>query len=245
MSYLTAYERLCLRITCSQFYSILGDPRAWHTLVWKDCGKRGRDNQALKLAVKLSASTVQSISIVYPREQEIAKYMSRIHTCRQVRFLTLSGRLPSAVSLDTLFSQLPSLHFLSITVGGMKLQSIFSIVCAAAKNLQILQIVTADSPHDLFGIYYWQTCGYFPSNLQICHLLDLRFWSEHFASFLNQFSRSDHPAMLSLYPKCSSAAGNLVNKYPLLEIVFYPNIEVYSILCDLPLKSQFTFPSTL
>ena len=58
VSYLTAYERLCLRITCKRFYSILSDPRAWHTLVWRDCRKRDSDYKALRLALKLSASTV-------------------------------------------------------------------------------------------------------------------------------------------------------------------------------------------
>ena len=215
VSYLTAYERLCLRITCKRFYSILSDPRAWPTLVWKDCRKRCRDNKALRLAVKLSKPTVLSISILYPVEREIAKFLSRIHTCRQVCYLTLSGKLPSATTLSTIFSQLPSLYFLSVTVGGKKLQSIFSIVCAVAKNLQILQVITADNSHYLVGIDYWQACGYFPYNLQVCHLPDTIILSLDFASFLHQFSRSDHPAMLSFYPKGSSVAGSSVNKYPL------------------------------
>ena len=106
VSYLTAYERLCLRITCKRFYSLLSDPRAWHTLhimVWRDCRKRDSDYKALRLALKLSASTVQSISILYPRYQSIAKFLSQVHSCRQVRYLTLSGKLPSDAALNKLF----------------------------------------------------------------------------------------------------------------------------------------------
>ena len=235
VSYLTAYERLCLRITCKRFYSILSDPRAWHTLVWRDCRKRGSDYKALRLALKLSASTVQSISILYPRYQSIAKFLSQVHSCRQVRYLTLSGKLPSDATLIKLFSQLPLLFF-SVTVEEEKdFKSIFPLVHAKAKDLKILRIVTVDDCLCYFCIRDWKACGYFPPNLQVCYPTVSYGWSLH--SFLDKLSKSDHPAKLAFYPKCSSAAGNLVNKYPLVEIALYPNVQVASVLFCQPLKS--------
>ena len=224
VSYLTAYERLCLRITCKRFYSILSDPRAWHTLVWRDCRKRDSDYKALRLALKLSASTVQSISILYPKYQSITKFLSQVHSCRQVCYLTLSGKFPSDATLNKLFSQLPLLFF-SVTVEEKDFKSIFPLVHAKAKDLKILRI-TVDGCLYNFGIRDWKACGYFPTNLQVCYQSVSYGWS--LQNLLDMLSKSDHPAKLAFYPKCSSAAGNLVNKYPLVEIALYPNVQVAS-----------------
>ena len=146
VGYLTTYERLCLRITCKRFYSILSDPRAWHTLVWKDCRrKRGSDDKAFRLAVKLSMSTVRSIFILYPREQEIAKFVSSIHSCKQIHYLTLSGKISYAQILGGLLPELPSLYFFSITSARNMwfIKNIFTI-CAKVKTLKILCIVAHD-----------------------------------------------------------------------------------------------------
>ena len=231
VSYLTAYERLCLRITCKRFYSILSDSRAWHTLVWRDCRKKDSDFKALRLALRLSRSSVQNISILYRSEQKIpfSKFLPQVHNCKQVRYLTLSGRLHKVSMVNELLSQLPSLYFFSITVGlGSKdCWSIVSTACALTKNLEILQIV-ADSSCTTYSnvrqvLDTWQACKYFPPYLQVC--------SNEMATHgfsLGMFSKSDHPAKLSIYPKCSSVAGSLVSKYPLLEIVLYPNVEIPS-----------------
>ena len=225
VSYLTAYERLCLRISCKRLYSILSDPRAWHTLVWKDCRRRESDFKALRLALRLSRPTVQSITISYFAGQRLpfSKFLPQVHSCKQVRYLTLSGKLLNTSMLSKLLSQLPSLHFLSITVGDEKFcQSIFT-ASSEAKTLTILRIVSVRFLQVVSIAHFWRTCGYFPPDLQVCDsVLRLRSLS------LRYFPNSEHPAKLSLYPKCSSAAGNLVNKYPLFEIVFYPNVKVTS-----------------
>ena len=223
VSYLTAYERLCLRITCKRFYLILSDPRVWHTLVWRDCGKRDSDYKALRLALKLSASTVQSISILYPRYQTIAKFLSQVQSCSQVRYLTLSGKL-SVPTLNKLLPQLPSLYFLSITVENKDCFTIFSVFHGGAKTFEVLQLVTAE--YCPAGLHNWQECGYFPPYLQMYISTMHLSWSVR--NFVGHFSRSDHPAKLSFYPRSSSAAGNLVNQYPLLEVVLFPNVELAS-----------------
>ena len=41
-------------------------------------------------------------------------------------------------------------------------------------------------------------------------------------------SKSDHPAKLAHFSKCFLAAGNLLGKYPLLEVTLYPKVEVAS-----------------
>ena len=196
--------------------------------MWRDCRKRDSDYKALRLALKLSASTVQSISILYPRYQSIAKFLSQVHSCRQVRYLTLSGKLPSDATLNKLFSQLPLLFF-SVTVEDKDHKSIFPLVHAKAKDLKILRIVTVDDYNTgcmYFGIPDWKACGYFPPNLQVCYPSVLSGW--RLRNLLDKLSKSDHPAKLAFYTKCSSAAGNLVNKYPLVEIVLYPNVQVAS-----------------
>ena len=224
VSYLTAYERLCLRITCKRFYSILSDPRAWHTLVWRDCRKRDSDYKALRLALKLSASTVQSISILCPKKQIIFSFLFGIYDCKQVRYLTLSGKLHNTSMLAVLLSELPSLYYLSITVEGDDSRSILP-VCARAKNLKILKIVTVDLTDYRQGVLEWQALGYFPPNLQVINMIGFAGW--HFSEyFLYKLSKSDHPAKLTYFPKCSSAAGNLVDNYPLLEVTLYPKVEI-------------------
>ena len=225
VSYLTAYERLCLRILCKRLYSILSDPRAWRTLVWKDCRRRESDFKALRLALKLSRPTVQSITISYFAGQGLpfSKFLPQVHSCKQVRYLTLSGKLLNTSMLSKLLSQLPSLYFLSITVGDEKFcRSIFT-ASSGAKNLTILRIVREKFLRVILIVDFWRTCGYFPPDLQVCDFV----WElkPHSLSYL---PNSENPAKLSIYPKCSSAAGNLVNTYPLLEIVFYPNVKVVS-----------------
>ena len=224
VNYLTAYERLCIRITCKRLYSFLSDSRAWHTLVWRDCRRRDSDFKALRLALKFSMSTVQNIAILYPSKQKLpfSKFSPQLHNCKQVRYLTLSCKLPNAQMLNRLLSQLPSLYFFSVTLEDKDCQSIFSTVCAAAKNLEILQLVGRTDFRVSSWILNWKACGYVPPNLQVCdsNLPPI--------SDLSWFSRSDHPAKFSIYPKCSSVAGNLINKYPLLEIVLHPKVEVVS-----------------
>ena len=220
VSYLTAYERLCLRITCKRLRSILSDSRAWHTLVWRDCRRRDSDFKALRLALRLAMATVQSVAILYPSTQKLSfsKFFPQLHSCKQVRYLTLSCKLPPLQMLERLLSQLPSLYFFSITE---VVQGTFSAVSAEAKNLKILQLVRYSD----FGVSGWKACGYFPPNLQVCDS------SLSSGIELSWLSRSDHPAKFSIYPKCSSVAGNLVNKYPLLEIVLHPNVKVVSCVC--------------
>ena len=232
VSYLTAYERLCLRVTCKRFYSILSDSRVWHTLVWKDCRKRDSDCKALRLAVKLSASNAQSISILYPRDKKIAKFLSQIDSCKQVRYLTLSGNFSKVQTLEKLFSNLPCLSFLSITVRD-DYRSFFSTVWdTATENLKILRIVAEDC---YSAVYNWHRFGYTPPYLQVCSSIPCK--RRMVPNLLDILSKSDHPAKLSFYPECSSAAGNLVYKYPLLEIVLYPNIEVATCaICSLSPK---------
>ena len=228
VSYLTAYERLCLRISCKRLYSIISDPRAWYTLVWKDCRRRESDFKALRLALRLSRPTVQSITIIYLARQRLpfSKFIPQIHSCKQVRFLTLSGKLLNTSMLSKLLSQLPSLHFLSITVGDEKFcRSIFT-ASSEAKNLTILRLVyVRENYYTPFMqvIDSWRRCGYFPPDVQVYDSVGCL---ESLS--LSYLSNSEHPAKFSFYPKCSSAAGNLVNNYPLFEIVFYPNVKVVS-----------------
>ena len=165
---------------------------------------------------------------MYPKYQSIAKFLSQVHSCRQVRYLTLSGKLPSDATLNKLFSQLPLLFF-SVTVEEKDIKSIFPLVHAKAKDLQLLQqttvciILARSILARNFGIHDWKACGYFPTNLQVCYPSVSYGWS--LQNLLDKLSESDHPAKLAFYPKCSSAAGNLVIKYPLVEIALHPIVQ--------------------
>ncbi len=59
----------------------------------------------------------------------------------------------------------------------------------------------------------WKGCGYMPPNLKL-----------HCYNFcLHSLTSSDHPAELSIY---SPIAGNVVNKYPVIRLSLYPNVEL-------------------
>ena len=234
VSYLTAYERLCLRITCKRLHSILSDSRAWHTLVWRDCRRRDSDFKALRLALKLSMSTVQNISISYFSGQRFpfSKFLPQVHRCKSVRYLTLNGMLLSASVLRELLSQLPSLYFLSLSATDTV--DLFSIV-ANVKHLLIFQILPSLNTKLTAVSFFlsllksWKAWKYFPPYLQVCNPNCVP--SNILSHYVDCLSKSDHPAKLSFYPSCSPAAGNLINKYPLVEIVLHPKVEVVSCVC--------------
>ncbi len=119
--YLPAYDKLCLRISCKRFYSLLSDPRAWSSLVWKNCRRRDQDFKALRLALKLSRSYVQYVHISYMSKSKRfsnAKFFPQIGKCKQIRYLSLTGTFFESVkqnTLEQLLSELPSLYCLSVT----------------------------------------------------------------------------------------------------------------------------------
>ena len=45
---------------------------------------------------------------------------------------------------------------------------------------------------------------------------------------LSSLTSSDHPAQLSIYPNGSTIAGNVVNKYPIIRLSLYPNVELFT-----------------
>ena len=231
--YLPAYDKLCLRISCKRFYSLLSDPRAWSSLVWKNCRSRDQDFKALRLALGLSHSYVQHLHLSYMAESHWftnATCFRQIAKCKQIRYLSLIGRFFKSVkqnSLERLLSQLPSLYCLSVTRNE---------VCAikaakASKSLKVLCIypeVEADEDGDVeLGVDVvdiWKGCGYMPPNLKIhCY----------HCFTLPSLTSSDHPAQLSIYPNSSPIAGNVVNKYPIFRFSFYPNV----VLLTCPSKS--------
>ncbi len=61
---LTACQPMTSYISCTRLYSLLSDPRAWSSLVWKNCRNRDQDFKALRLAVTLSHSYVTFLIIM-------------------------------------------------------------------------------------------------------------------------------------------------------------------------------------
>ncbi|XP_064385709.1 uncharacterized protein LOC135334462 [Halichondria panicea] len=228
---LTGYEKLCLRISCKRFYFILSDPRAWNSLVWKDCRRRDEDFKALRLSLGLSCSYVQNIYVSYnPNSLKfpLSKFIPKIHSCKQVRCLSLIGMPITLSMLEKLLSALPSLYYVNVSV-GQKLE-VNQIVCAASKiqHLQIVRITETSTvnfqdhtAHIVpLAIQYWRENDYLPPNLE---------FSVSYISFevvLGQLTSCDHPAFLPIYSNCSPVAGNMINKYPILKVSLHPSVEI-------------------
>ncbi|XP_064385710.1 uncharacterized protein LOC135334463 isoform X1 [Halichondria panicea] len=230
---LTGYEKLCLRISCKRygdtFYSILSDPRAWNSLVWKDCRRRDEDFKALRLLLGLSCSYVQNIYVSYnPNSLKfpLSKFIPKIHSCKQVRYLSLIGMPITLSMLEKLLSALPSLYYVNVSV-RQKLE-VNQIVCAASKiqHLQIVRItetstVNFRAAHYVpLAVQHWRENNYLPPNLE---------FSVSYISFevvLGQLTSCDHPALLSIYSNCSPVAGNMINKYPILKVSLHPSVEI-------------------
>ena len=225
--YLPAYDKLSLRISCKRFYSFLSDPRAWSSLVWKNYRKRDQDFKALRLALGLSRSYVQYVHISYVAESygfTNAKCFRQIGKCKQICYLSLTGMFFKSVKLNTLkrlLSQLPSLYCLTVT--GSEYCAIKA--ARASKSLKVLRIYAEDEVDQTdftdFGVKavnFWKGCGYMPPNLKLhCYNVYLCIYS---------LTSSDHPAQLSIYSNSSPIAGNVVNKYPILRLSLYPNVEL-------------------
>ena len=228
---LTGYEKLCLRISCKRFYFILSDPRAWNSLVWKDCRRRDEDFKALRLSLGLSCSYVQNIYVSYnPNSLKfpLSKFIPKIHSCKQVRYLSLIGMPITLSMLEKLLSALPSLYYVNVSV-GQKLE-VNQIVCAASKiqHLQIVRITETSTVNFQdrtaynvpLAIQHWRENNYLPPNLE---------FSVSYISFevvLGQLTSCDHPALLSIYSNCSPVAGNMINKYPILKVSLHPSVEI-------------------
>ncbi|XP_064395336.1 uncharacterized protein LOC135342530 [Halichondria panicea] len=228
--YLPAYDKLCLRISCKRFYSLLSDPCAWSSLVWKNCRRRERDFKALRLALKLSRSYVQYVHISYmPKARRFpnAKFFPQLGKCKQIRYLSLTGTFFKYVvkqnTLEQLLSELPSLYCLSVT-GNDSYECCAIKAAKASKSLEVICINTGcDHGGMIDAVSVWKSCGYMPPNLKVlCSDLIVN----HFYMIIPQLTSSDHPAQLSIYPNCSPIAGNMVNKYPILSLSLYPNVEL-------------------
>ena len=214
--YLPAYDKLCLRISCRRFYSLLSDPRAWSSLVWKNCRRRDPDFKTLKLALELSRSYVQFVQITESQRFPNARFFPEIVRCKQIRYISLTGTFSKYIwlsLLDFLLRELRSLYCLTVT--GNETSAIMA--ARVSKSLQVLRIYPEDA---VCAVKTWKMHRYMPPNLKLycCHV--------KLASILPYLTSSDHPAHLSIYPNSSPVAGNVVNKHPIIRWSLYPNVEL-------------------
>ena len=237
-NYLTGYDKLCVRITCRRMYSILSDPRAWSSMIWRDCRKRDQDFKALKLALKLSRPCVKFVLITYNPDSmafPLSKFIPQIYHCQVVHHLTLTG-MPIVLSmLEKLLTKLPSLTFLSLSLGPSLDEK--EIICAAAKapNLHILRVSETStlkyfSPFSQSkrhlqnscakAIHHWKNNNYVPSNLELCVSYI------PFSYILEELTPCERPALLSIFPNCSPVAGNVIVNYSTLKVSLYPHVDI-------------------
>ncbi len=91
------------------------------------------------------------------------------------------------------------------------------VAAKSSKSLEVLCVNTEDAV-DRYLLCFWKGCGYMPPNLKLhCYNVYLCIYS---------LTSSDHPAQLSIYSNSSPIAGNVVNKYPILRLSLYPNVEL-------------------
>ena len=214
--YLPAYDKLCLRISCKRFYSLLSDPHAWSSLVWKNCRRRDQDFKALKLALGLSRSYVHYVQITESQRFPNTRFFPQIGRCKQIRYISLTGTFSKYLfvnTLELLLRELPSLYCLSVTGS----ERCAMIAAKVSKSLQVLCMYTEDA---VDAVDTWKMCRYMPPNL-ILHC-----YPSIDGYFLRKLTSSDHPAQLSIYPNSSPIAGNVVNNYPIVSLSLYPNVEL-------------------
>ena len=199
--------------------------------MWKDCRRRDEDFKALRLSLGLSCSYIQNIYVSYnPNSLKfpLSKFIPKIHSCKQVRYLSLIGMPITLSMLEKLLSALPSLYYVNVSV-GQKLE-VNQIVCAASKiqHLQIVRITETSTVNFRIcaahyvplAVQHWRENNYLPPNLE---------FSVSYISFevvVGQLTSCDHPALLSIYSTCSPVAGNMINKYPILKVSLHSSVEI-------------------
>ena len=107
--FLSARDKLALRLTCRSLYSTLSTPTAWRQVHWIYYNRKERN--ALKSILKLAQTVVEEVILTGPI---VESPLTELYRCKQLR--KVSGFKFTPAQLSKLMSSLPNLTHASIDV---------------------------------------------------------------------------------------------------------------------------------
>ncbi len=242
-SFLPAYDKMCVRVTCRQLYSFIADAALWKSVSWDYTSRRYR--QALVSTLKVCASSVTSLQVqasisLTTRVAFTRLLSSQIAKCQYVQTLCLTGFNAKLGDFQSIVSSLRFLEHVEFETVIVTKESLRDCL-QAAKSLKSLKL-WEPSPGDLlclchFLIEVWPVVGYNPPEIGLvcCYGDSSRDISSEIKWFFNRvssFPPSDHEACLRVFSKGMPAAVGLP-RLPLFEVHVGSTVSIPLAECEL------------
>lgn len=159
LSFLSARDKLCVRLTCHRLYSFLTDSLFWKSICWKDYFPP-REGKAMKCALKFGIISLTKLSIFSCSSFKL----NGILACTRLQSIILIGFAISQRQIAALLSS-TSASNLEVQIEAWESKQIFKIL--APSKLSSVVLCVSDNPNIIELTEVWSQAGYSPPDVNI------------------------------------------------------------------------------
>lgn len=164
LSYLSARDKLYIRLTCRRLYSLLSDSLFWTTISWRDYFPL-KHEKAMKCALRLGSASLTKLNVFSCGPIALSKFKSTLASCSLLKSVVLVG---FTVSQPQIASLLLSTSLRNLEVEILEKESKQTVETLTQSQLISVVLHIHQAPNITILTKVWSDAGYSPSDMTLC-----------------------------------------------------------------------------